>query len=48
LRLATKPASTGSTPLVNTMGMAEKAWLATRVPRWKISTVVLVIRGSFD
>ena len=25
---------------------AEKAWLATRVPRWKISTVVLVMRAS--
>jgi len=24
----------------------EKAWLATRVPRWKISTVVLVMRAS--
>ena len=25
---------------------AEKAWLATRVPRWKISTVVVVILAS--
>src|SRR5215475_514938 len=25
---------------------AEKAWLATRAPRWKISTVALVIRAS--